>query len=185
MVDEAHALGVLGPNGRGLSEVLGVEPDVRMGTLGKALGAFGAFAACSAEVAELLMNRARPLVFSTALPAALCAAGEEAIAVMRAEPALREALWRNIRRMADGLRALGVPAEARSAIFPLVLGEPERALEVAAQLRARGVLVKPIRPPTVPRGTSRLRFAVSAAHSEAQIDRALEVLAALEVRVAA
>jgi len=124
-------------------------------------------------------------VFSTALPAAVCAAGEEAIAVMRAEPARREALWRNIRRMAVGLRALGVPAEPRSAIFPLVLGAPERALEVASQLRARGVLVKAIRPPTVPEGTSRLRFAVTAAHSEAQIDRALEALAAVEVRVAA
>ena len=88
---------------------------------------------------------------------------------------------------ADGRGAAraGVKVEARSAIFPLVLGEPERALEVAAQLRARGVLVKPIRPPTVPRGTSRLRFAVTAAHSEAQIDRALEALAAVEVRVAA
>jgi len=185
VVDEAHALGVLGAAGRGLCEALGVEVDVRMATLGKALGAFGAFAVGSAEVVELLMNRARTFVFSTALPAAVCAAGEEAISVMRAEPGLREALWRNIRRMAAGLRSLGVPAEARSAIFPLVLGEPERALEVAAQLRARGVLVKAIRPPTVPEGTSRLRFAVTAAHSEAQIDRALEALAALEVRVAA
>ena len=185
VVDEAHALGVLGARGLGLCEALGVDVDVRMATLGKALGAFGAFAACSAEVAELLVNRARPLVFSTALPAALCAAGEEAISVMRAEPGRREALWRNIRRMAEGLRALGAPVEARSAIFPLVLGEPERALEVAAKLRARGVLVKPIRPPTVPKGTSRLRFTVTAAHSEAQIDRALEALAAAEVRVAA
>ncbi|HZN94409.1 MAG TPA: 8-amino-7-oxononanoate synthase [Myxococcales bacterium] len=185
VVDEAHALGVLGARGLGLCEALGVDVDVRMATLGKALGAFGAFAACSAEVAELLVNRARPLVFSTALPAALCAAGEEAISVMRAEPGRREALWRNIRRMAEGLRALGAPVEARSAIFPLVLGEPERAVEVAAKLRARGVLVKPIRPPTVPKGTSRLRFAVTAAHSEAQIDRALEALAAVEVRVAA
>jgi len=185
VVDEAHAVGVLGPAGGGLCEALGVEADVRMATLGKALGAFGAVAVGSAEVVELLMNRARTFVFSTALPAAVCAAGEEAIAVMRAEPALREALWRNIRRMAEGLRALGVPAEARSAIFPLVLGEPGRALEVAAQLRERGVLAKAIRPPTVPKGTSRLRFAVTAAHSEAQIDRALEALAALEVRVAA
>jgi 8-amino-7-oxononanoate synthase len=185
VVDEAHALGVLGPNGRGLCEALGVEADVRMATMGKALGAFGAFAVGSAEVVELLMNRARTFVFSTALPAAVCAASEEGIAVMRAEPGRREALWRNIRRMAEGLRALGVPAEARSAIFPLVLGEPERALEAAAQLRARGVLAKAIRPPTVPKGTSRLRFAVTAAHSEAQVDRALEALAALEVRVAA
>ncbi|HYV46000.1 MAG TPA: 8-amino-7-oxononanoate synthase [Myxococcaceae bacterium] len=185
VVDEAHAVGVLGPTGGGLCEALGVVADVRMTTLGKALGAFGAVAVGSTQVVELLMNRARTFVFSTALPAAVCAAGEEAIAVMRAEPARRETLWRNIRRMAEGLRALGVPAEARSAIFPLVLGEPERALEVAAQLRARGVLAKAIRPPTVPKGTSRLRFAVTAAHSEAQIDRALEALAALEVRVAA
>src|SRR5262245_23435854 len=104
---------------------------------------------------------------------------------MRAEPQLREALWWNIRRLGDGLRGLGIPVEARSAIFPVVLGEPERALEVAAKLRARGVLVKPIRPPTVPRGTSRPRLAVTAAHSEAQIDRALEALAAAEVQVAA
>jgi 8-amino-7-oxononanoate synthase len=187
LVDEAHALGVLGPTGAGLCEALGVaaQVDLRMGTLGKALGGFGAFVAGSREVVELLVNRARSLVFSTALPAALCAAGEEALSILRREPERRAALWRNIRHLAGGLAALGLPAAPRSAIFPVVLGDPQRALDAAARLRERGLLVKPIRPPTVPEGSSRLRFALAAGHTEAHVQQALEALAGLEVPVAA
>jgi 8-amino-7-oxononanoate synthase len=178
LVDEAHATGVLGLRGAGLCEALGLTRavDVRMGTLGKALGAFGAYAATSAPVASLLVNRARSLVFSTALPAAVCAAAEAALERVEQEPQLRARLWHNIRYFAEGLSALGHPAQPVSAIFPVVLGLPEQALAAAAFLRARGLLVKPIRPPAVPLGTSRLRFALSAAHSQQHLEQALSAL---------
>jgi 8-amino-7-oxononanoate synthase len=173
MVDEAHAVGVLGPTGAGLCEELGLagRVDVRMGTLGKALGSFGAYVVGSAALCDALLNRARSLVFSTALPACVCAAAQEGVAICRDDAELRAKLWRNIRRFADGTRV-----EARSAIFPVLFGEPERALEASRRLRERGLLVKAIRPPTVPEGTSRLRFALAAGHTRGQIDLALECL---------
>jgi 8-amino-7-oxononanoate synthase len=181
LVDEAHATGVLGPRGAGLCEALGLESavDLRVGTLSKALGGLGAWLSTSRPVAELVLHRARPLVYSTALPAALCAAAEVAIHLVEHEPALRERLWRHIHHFAQGLRQLGLPAEPRCAIFPVVLGTPERALAAARALREQGLLVKAIRPPTVPEGTSRLRFCLSAAHSESHIQQALEALARL------
>lgn len=183
MVDEAHATGVLGVRGAGLCEELGLEAevDLRVGTLSKALGCLGGYVATSRAVADLLLNRARPFVFSTSLPAALCAAAEAALEVVQGDDALRARLWRNIHRFAKGLRLLGLPAEPRSAIFPVILGEPEHALEAARRCRERGLLVKAIRPPTVPEGTSRLRFCLSAAHTEGHIDLALEVLRQLGV----
>ncbi|MFL5319371.1 MAG: aminotransferase class I/II-fold pyridoxal phosphate-dependent enzyme, partial [Myxococcaceae bacterium] len=117
LVDEAHALGVLGPRGSGLCAETRVPVDIRMGTLGKSIGCFGAFAATSDRVAEWLLNRARSLVFSTSLPAALCLAAEAAIEAVEQDDASRARLWRNIRRLADGLRKLGIPAEARGPIF--------------------------------------------------------------------
>jgi 8-amino-7-oxononanoate synthase len=181
LVDEAHATGVLGSRGAGLCEELGLEHavDVRMGTLSKALGGLGAYICASRPVVELVLNRARPLVFSTALPAALCAAAEAAVDIVEHDDALRARLWRNIRRFSDGLRSLGFAAEPRSAIFPVIVGEPSLALEASRALRARGLLVKAIRPPTVPEGTSRLRFCLSAAHTEGHVDLALQGLRSL------
>jgi 8-amino-7-oxononanoate synthase len=181
LVDEAHATGVLGARGAGACEALDVEDrvDVRMGTLSKALGCVGAYAACARPVAELLLSRARSFVFSTALPPALCAAAEEALNVLADEPGRRERLWQNVRRFATGLANLGFQAEARSAIFPVVLGTPERAVAASSRLRELGLLVRAIRPPTVPEGTSRLRFALSAAHTDAQLEAALDALARL------
>lgn len=178
MVDEAHATGVLGERGAGLCEELGLEGqvDLRMGTLSKALGGHGAYVATSRVVADLLISRARPFIFSTALPAAPCAAAEAAVDAVEKDSELRARLWRNIRRFSDGLRAMGLRAEPRSAVFPVVLGEPERALDAARRLREAGVLVKAIRPPTVPEGTSRLRFCLSAAHTVGHVDLALESL---------
>ncbi len=183
VVDEAHATGVLGPRGAGLCEEKGLSSrvDVRIGTLSKALGVFGAYAATSRPVRELLVHRARSLVFSTALPPAICAAAERAIDVCETDESLRKRLWRNIHRFAEGLRRLGFAVEPRSAIFPVVLGAPEAAVAAASRLRERGLLVKAIRPPTVPEGTSRLRFALSAAHTDSHVDAALEALAELEV----
>jgi 8-amino-7-oxononanoate synthase len=176
MVDEAHATGVLGADGRGLASAVSVTPDIVMGTLSKALGCFGAYVAGSRALRELLINRARSLVYSTALPPALCVAAETALKRVASDKALRLRLWRNIDYFAEGLRAFGVTALARSAIFPIILGSAEAAVEASRELRERGVLVKPIRPPTVPAGTSRLRIALSAAHSLSQLDTLLDGL---------
>jgi len=182
LVDEAHATGVFGSRGAGLCEALGLtrEVDVRMGTLGKALGGFGAYAATSPPVRALLLNQARSFVFSTALPAAVCAGAVAALNVLEAEPDLRRRLWRNIHHFSEGLRALGHPVHPASAIFAVVLGSPERAVAGALFLRERGVLVKAIRPPTVASGTSRLRFALSAAHTPAHLEQALAGLQELK-----
>jgi 8-amino-7-oxononanoate synthase len=182
LVDEAHALGMLGASGAGLCEQLGLgsEVDIRVGTLGKALGVFGAFAATSRAVADLLVNRVRPLIFSTALPPAICSAAGCAIDIAADEPELRSRLWRNVQRFCDGLRTLGIPARPDSAIFPVLLGQPDRSLHVAERLRSRGILAKAIRPPTVPAGTSRLRFSLCASHRPEHIDLAVETLAELE-----
>jgi len=169
IVDEAHAIGVLGPNGGGLCEQLGVHADVRIGTLGKALGAFGAFALCSKSVRQWLINKARSLIFSTSLPAAVCGAAEAALQAMT--PQRRARLWRNIRQFSAGLKA-----HEDSAIFSVILGRPDRAVAASLALREKGILAKAIRPPTVPQGTSRLRFALSAAHTEEHIAMALHAL---------
>ena len=180
-IDEAHAIGVHGPRGEGLCEALGLaaQVDVRVGTLGKSLGAFGAFAATSRPVADLLMNRARSFVYSTALPPALCAAATCAVEIVRTDDSLREKLWRNVRRFAEGLSQRGFAASTQSPIFPIVIGDATAAMNAAAALRKRGILAKAIRPPTVPPGTSRLRMVISAAHSEAEIEVALEALGTL------
>jgi 8-amino-7-oxononanoate synthase len=176
MVDEAHATGVLGATGAGLCELTNVGADLRMATLSKSAGCVGAYVACSAPVRELLYNRARSLVFSTALPPGLCGAAAWALGRIQKDGALREKLWANIRHFASGLERLGLPAHRDSAIFSVVLGAPEKAVAASKALRAKGLLVKAIRPPTVPPGTSRLRFALSAAHSTQQLDRALNAL---------
>ncbi|WNG14730.1 8-amino-7-oxononanoate synthase [Cystobacter fuscus] len=183
LVDEAHATGVLGERGAGLCEALGLEGavDVRMGTLSKSLGGLGAYIAASRPVVDFVLQRARPLVYSTALPAALCAAAEAAVDIVERDDSLRARLWRNIHRFSKGLRELGFAAEPRSAVFPVIVGEPERAVAASQALRSRGLLVKAIRPPTVPEGTSRLRFCLSAAHTEGQLDLALAALRSLNL----
>jgi 8-amino-7-oxononanoate synthase len=176
MVDEAHATGVVGPHGQGLCAALGVEVDVRVGTLSKALGGQGAWVAGSALLRDLLINRARSFVFSTGLSPLVCVAGLAALERVQHDDARRAQLHHNIERLARGLATLGFDVRPDSAIFSLVLGDAVRALAVSAALRQRGVLVKAIRPPTVPAGTSRLRVSVSAAHGDAELDCLLEAL---------
>jgi 8-amino-7-oxononanoate synthase len=131
------------------------------------------------DAIDWLANRARSFVFSTALPPPVCAAAEEGLHLATTDGALRERLWKNIRHVANGLVALGWEAEARGPIFPLILGSPERALAASAHLREAGLLVKAIRPPTVPEGTSRLRISLSAAHDDADVEALLSALARL------
>jgi 8-amino-7-oxononanoate synthase len=178
-VDEAHAVGVLGPTGAGLAEAYGVKGrvDVEMGTLGKALGSFGAYAAGERRLCDLLLTRARSFVFTTALPPAACGATLAALEIVRGEPERRAKLHALCARMRAGLTKLGFDvSRVVSPIFPVLLGSEERALAAASGLQDRGFFVRAIRPPTVPAGTSRLRVALSAALSDGQIDGFLGAL---------
>jgi 8-amino-7-oxononanoate synthase len=180
MVDEAHATGVFGPEGAGLvAELeLGSRVTVRMGTLGKALGGYGAFVAGSRPLVDWLVNRARAYVYSTALPPAIVGAVRASVAIARSEADRRESLWRNARRLHAGLARAGLaPAPLESPIVPLVLGASRTALDVARRSLADGVLSPAIRPPTVPEGTARLRLTPIATHTDEQIDRAVSTLA--------
>lgn len=179
-VDDAHGTGVLGPNGRGTAEHFGVEGaiDVRMGTLGKALGTAGAFVAGSERLREWLLNRARPFVFTTGTPPALAAATLEALRIVREESWRRERVRENARRLREGLAALGycTPGAADGHIVPVLTGDAEATMRIGAGLRARGFLAGAVRPPTVPPGGSRLRITLSAAHTAEQIGGLLDAL---------
>lgn len=182
-VDEAHAFGVMGPSGAGLCAEMGLagEVDLRMVTMGKAAGSHGAVVACGASMREWLVSRARSLVFATAPAPQVSGVSAVAVSLLREADDRRARLWSHIRRMSNALRAMGLEAGEASPIFSVVLGTPEAALAAADQLRADGMLVKPIRPPTVPAGTSRLRICLSSAHSPTQIAlllRALEPIVA-------
>lgn len=180
-VDDAHGTGVLGAEGRGAAERWGVEGevDVVMGTLGKALGTAGAFVAGPAVLRDLLLNRARSFVFSTASPPALAAAALEALRIAHAEPWRRERLRANALRLREGLEQLGhpPPGEPDGHIVPVVIGPADATVRAGDQLRERGWLVGAVRPPTVPAGTSRLRITLSAAHTDEQVDGLLAALA--------
>lgn len=180
MIDEAHAMGIFGDAGGGLAAARGVGDGVhvRMGTLGKALGSYGAFVAGSRALIELLVNRARSYVFSTALPPAVVGAAAAAVRIAREDRSRRERLWRHARRLHEGLGAAGLQLEPlESPIVPVILGESRVALSVADRAMQEGVWAPAIRPPTVPPGTARLRLTPIATHEDEHIDRAVDVIA--------
>lgn len=188
VVDEAHATGVFGAQGRGLAEQLGVENrvDVRIGTLSKALGCAGGFVCGSDRLIRWLINRARTYVFSTALPPATCAAALAALAIVRVEPERRVVLAQRAAQLRDRLRAQGWHlGESASQIIPLVVGDAARATRCSRELRSRGLLVPAIRPPSVPEGESLLRISVSYAHTSGMIELLAAVLAELRAEPAA
>jgi 8-amino-7-oxononanoate synthase len=167
MVDEAHAVGALGPAGRGAVAEAGLvgEVDVLVGTLGKSLGSYGAYVCASAEICELLVNAARTFIFSTALPPPAIGAALAALEVVRSQPELIEHLHANADVLRAELAAWGLDVGAsRTQIIPIVVGDPDRAMELCERLLDRGIYAQAIRPPTVPAGTSRLRLAVMASH---------------------
>src|SRR5262245_12492568 len=177
MVDEAHATGIFGDNGAGVVAKLGLSERVavQMGTLGKALGGFGAYVAGSRALRELLINRCRSFIFTTALPPAVMAMAIAAIDLVQAEPERRDALWRNCRELKDGLRGLGFSlTESQSPILPLIIGDADRCMRFSERLLDQGIFAQGIRPPTVPPGTSRLRITLMATHTYAHLDRAIE-----------
>jgi 8-amino-7-oxononanoate synthase len=181
VVDEAHAVGVLGPEGKGLCAARGVTPDVLIGTLGKAFGAQGAFTSAQPATIDLIRNRARSYVFSTAPSPALARAAELAVRLVRDADGLRAALARHAARLRSGLAELGhriVPGE--SAIIPVMVGAPDATMRLSHALLERGVFAHGIRPPTVPPGTGRLRVVPMATHTNEDIEEALAAFAAIK-----
>jgi 8-amino-7-oxononanoate synthase len=182
VVDEAHATGVFGSRGRGTCEAAGVEEevDVRVGTLSKGLGSIGGFVAGRRSLVEWLVNKARPYVFSTALPPAAAAASCAALDVVRTEPARRIELLQRAELLRATLQTQGWDVgPSVSQIIPLIVGDAARTMQLAAQLRERGFLVPPIRPPSVPVGAARLRLSLSYGHTAEQIARLTAALAEL------
>ena len=179
LVDEAHALGALGPRGAGLCAHFGVRPDVLIGTLGKAFGSSGAFVAGDTILRSYLINRARPFLFTTAVPLPVAAAARAALEVATSPEGdeLRTHLHANVAQLRT---LLGLPADPiPSPILPVILGSDHLALEASQNLRAAGFLVPAIRPPTVREGTCRLRITLSARHSETDIASLARILAPL------
>ncbi|ELY4156369.1 8-amino-7-oxononanoate synthase [Cronobacter turicensis] len=177
MVDDAHGIGVLGREGRGSCDVAGVRPDLLLVTFGKAFGLSGAALLCSESMADYLLQTARHLIYSTAMPAAQACALDAALTVIREGDDLRARLARNIARFRAGASQLPLTlADSQTAIQPLLVGENGAALTLAEKLRERGCWATAIRPPTVPAGTARLRLTLSAAHHDDDIDALLEAL---------
>lgn len=180
-IDEAHATGVLGESGFGLAAGYGDRIGLVMGTFSKALGGFGAYVACSAALRDYLINRCGGLIYSTGLPPAVLGAIDAALELVPQLGAGRKRLQDMAGDFRGRLQAAGLDTGPSSTqIVPVMLGEEERALRVAAALEAEGFLGVAIRPPTVPPGTSRIRFALSALHTDEQVER----LAAAVVRLA-
>lgn len=186
IVDDAHGLGVLGTHGRGSLEEAGLDAQqvpLLVGTLGKAFGTFGAFVAGDAVLIEYLLQRARTYIYTTAVPAAVAAATRAALHLVRTEPWRRERLRALIQRFRTAAAAHGLPLlPSATPIQPLLQGDSAQALRTAAQLEERGFVVSAIRPPTVPRGTARLRITLSSAHSDQDIDALVAALAALHAQ---
>ncbi len=179
MLDEAHATGVLGPGGMGLSGLAKGRVDLVMGTFSKALGGFGAYVAGSKTLCDYLVNRCGGLIYATALPPAVLGAMDAALDLLPTLDAERARLEANAGRLRAGLRGLGLDTGPSSTqIVPALVGEEKAALDLSGRLEAAGVLGIAIRPPTVPPGTSRIRFALSAAHAEADVDALVDAVAA-------
>lgn len=179
MVDDAHAIGVLGPGGRGSVAAAGLESevDVIVGTLGKALGSYGAYACLSEELRQLMVNVARPFVFSTAPPPPAIGAAIASLSLLASRPGLAQHLRRNAAMLRQALEAemLDVGA-SRSQIVPIIVGDARRAVALCERSLEGGVFAQAIRPPTVPEGTSRLRLTVMASHRVDELQDAARVI---------
>ena len=183
-VDDAHATGVFGRTGRGSTEHFDVKGQVDFitGTLSKAVGSLGGFAAGRADFVDFLRQRARSFMYTTAPPPCVVAAAEKAVDLIAKASGPREKLWDNINYFCRRLREAGVrPLHGESQIIPVVLGSTENALAGARELLERGLFVPAIRPPTVPEGTSRLRINMTALHTHEEIDKLVEALKSLDI----
>jgi len=177
MVDDAHATGVVGPEGKGSASHFGLEGsvEIQMGTLSKALGSYGAFVAGSRDLIDLLVNRARSFIFTTALPPASAAAALEALRIVEREPERRERLWRNASSLKEGLSSAGFNLGlSETFIIPVIIGDARECVAMAEALLDERVFAQAIRPPSVSEGASRLRVVPTAEHTESDIGTALE-----------
>jgi 8-amino-7-oxononanoate synthase len=180
MVDEAHGTGAIGPDGRGAVAAAGLEDevDVVVGTLGKALGSYGAYVCCDAQIAKYLINTARTLIFSTALPPPAVAAAMAALNLLREQPRRVEKLQRNAAVLREALTAQGLPVpNDPTQIVPIIVGDADEAVRASERALEKGIFAQAIRPPTVPAGSSRLRLAVMASHTRSELRDAAHVLA--------
>jgi glycine C-acetyltransferase/8-amino-7-oxononanoate synthase len=180
MVDEAHGTGAIGPEGRGAVAAAGLEDevDVMVGTLGKALGSYGAYVCCDAQIAKYLINTARTLIFSTALPPPAVAAAMAALELLREQPRRVEKLQRNAAVLRESLAEQGLPVpDDATQIVPVIVGDADEAVRASERALEKGIFAQAIRPPTVPAGSSRLRLAVMASHTRSELRDAARVLA--------
>jgi 8-amino-7-oxononanoate synthase len=181
MVDEAHATGAIGPGGRGSVAAAGLsgEIDVVVGTLGKALGSYGAYVCAAADIADFLVNNSRPFIFSTAPPPPAVGAAAMALELLEAEPQRVHRLQANAATLRSALRQQGLTAAASSTqIVPIEVGEAGPTMELCELTLQRGVFAQGIRPPTVPDGSSRLRFTVMSTHTTAELEQAAKAVGA-------
>ena len=186
LVDEAHATGIFGPGGGGLVEEFNLSSPhlICMGTLSKAIGGQGGFVAGSKSLCDYLWNTARPGMFSTALSPPLCAGAFVAIEVIQQEPHRREWVLKQSTQLQLALKDLGweIPKNVRGPIIPIIVGDAQRTLQLADQLQTAGILVAAIRPPTVPKGTSRLRISLSYAHGQQGAAALIDAFSSLKIR---
>ncbi|HEX2056302.1 MAG TPA: aminotransferase class I/II-fold pyridoxal phosphate-dependent enzyme, partial [Nitrospiraceae bacterium] len=175
-VDDAHGTGVMGCTGRGSLEHCGVESRIpfHMGTLSKAVGAAGGYLVGPDSFIQFLLNTSRAFLYTTAPPPAVAAAARAALHVIESEPGRRAVLWKNRDHFLTGLQRLGFRTTATaSPIMPILIGDADRAVRFSRHLLDEGVYAPAIRPPTVPRSTSRIRVTVTADHTTTQLDEAL------------
>lgn len=179
VIDEAHATGVFGSEGRGVAEHLGLEDDIEihMGTLSKALGGFGAYIVSDDNVIEYLINKSRPFIYTTSLPPSVVASSISAVDIVEKNGHLRKQLWRNVNLFKRGLIDLGFNImETQSQIIPIFVGEINPTVEMSRRLFENGVFIQAIRPPTVPPHKCRLRATVMATHTRQHLEYALDVI---------
>ncbi|HEY2716782.1 MAG TPA: 8-amino-7-oxononanoate synthase [Solirubrobacterales bacterium] len=189
LVDDAHATGAIGPGGRGSVREAGLAGEagvVSVGTLGKALGSYGAYVCADRDTLDYLVNAARPFIFSTAPPPAAVAAAAEALAILREQPERVDDLRRNAAVLREALAREGLAVDSPTQILPVRVGEAEPTMRLCELALERGVFAQGIRPPTVPKGTSRLRLTVMSTHTPAELEAAARTLgtAARELEVA-
>ncbi|MDA0739498.1 MAG: 8-amino-7-oxononanoate synthase [Nitrospirae bacterium] len=183
LVDDAHGTGVMGPNGRGTIEHFGLNPAdvIQLGTLSKAIGASGGYIAGTGSLKEYLINTSKAFIYTTAQPPAIAAATTTALQIIQKEPERRERLWENRNYLYSELKNMGFQfTDTQSPILPIIVKSPETALQMSQALYKTGIYVPAIRPPTVPKDSSRLRITVSSNHRKEQLLEVVETIRKIE-----